>query len=43
MNKEEKEKMYDEWNHFLTCLNFAKSPLDARAIRFMNEFKSYMK
>lgn len=25
------------WTHFLNCINFSKSNLDADAIRFMNE------
>ena len=25
------------WSHFLDCIDFGKSNLDARAIRFMNE------
>ena len=28
----------DEWLHFLDCINFGSSFLDARAIGFMNEF-----
>ncbi len=28
----------DEWTHFLDCLDFETSTLDARAINFMNNF-----
>lgn len=27
-----------EWEHFLSCIDFNRSNLDAQAIRFMNEF-----
>lgn len=35
MNKDE---FYDEFNHFCKCIDFQKTFLDARAIKFMNEF-----
>lgn len=35
MNKEEFRK---GWDNFCRCINFAKSAMDADAIRFMNEF-----
>ena len=28
------------WKHFCDCIDFAKSALDAKAIRFMNEMPS---
>ncbi|KKN69312.1 hypothetical protein LCGC14_0441700 [marine sediment metagenome] len=34
MNKE----IIEEFEHFCDCINFKKSPMDARAIKFMNEF-----
>ena len=42
MKKENKEKFRKEWEHFCNCIDFGKSFLDARAIRFMNEFKKYL-
>ena len=36
--KRELAKKFSEgWKHFCGCVNFADSPLDAEAIRFMNE------
>jgi len=32
------EKFKKEWKHFCSCIDFGNSFLDARAIRFMNEF-----
>lgn len=42
MKLNDKEKIYEEWSHFCKCINFADSYLDARAVRFMNEFKDYL-
>lgn len=42
MKKENKDKFRKEWEHFCNCINFALSPLDARAIQFMNEFSKYL-
>ena len=33
-----KEHIITEWNHFVGRINYKKSALDARAIRFLNEF-----
>ncbi len=41
--KVHKKKIINEFNHFCKCINFKLSALDARAIRFMNEFESYLK
>ena len=32
----------EEWEWFLKRINFGNSALDARAIRFMNEFSRYL-
>ena len=32
----------EEWEHFCSRINFGNSPLDARAIRFMNETGKYI-
>ena len=32
-----KEEFAKGWTHFCDCINFGKSNLDAKAIRFMNE------
>jgi len=32
------EEFKEEWEHFCACIDFGRSALDARAIRFMNEF-----
>ena len=42
MKEENKKKIKDEFNHFCKCIDFGKSFLDAQAIRFMNEFDSYL-
>ena len=43
--REERERIFnkikEEFNHFCKCINFGTSFLDARAIRFLNEFDSY--
>jgi hypothetical protein len=38
MNEKQKE-LIDEWDYFLTKINFGQSALDARAISFMNTFE----
>lgn len=38
MAKPKISKEFEEgWKHFCNCINFLRSPLDAEAIRFMNE------
>ena len=34
-----KDEFIEEWRHFCNKCNFGQSALDARAIRFMNEFE----
>jgi len=43
MEEEDKQAIIKEFNHFCECINFKKSGLDSRAIRFMNEFNKYLK
>ena len=38
----DKKEIKKGWNHFLDCLNLGQSPLDAEAIRFMNEFSIWL-
>ena len=33
-----KKEIIEEWNYFCTRIDWGKTFLDARAIRFMNEF-----
>lgn len=33
----------DGWAHFCKCIDFARSALDAEAIRFMNEMPAAVK
>ena len=42
MNEEKRKKFYEEWSHFCNCIDFGRSALDARAIRFMNEIQKYI-
>ena len=42
MKYENKIKMIAEFEHFCKCINFKKSWLDCRAIRYMNEFSNYL-
>jgi len=37
------EKFKEEWKHFCACIDFGNSFLDARAIKFMNEFSVELK
>ena len=37
------EEFKEEWKHFCACIDFGRSALDARAIRFMNEFSVELK
>jgi hypothetical protein len=34
-----KTEIIEEWRYFCNKVNFGQSALDARAIRFMNEFE----
>ena len=38
----DRDKLIKEFNHFCSTINFKDSALDARAIRFMNEFNRYL-
>ena len=40
--KMDEEEFYKEWEYFCSKINFKDSWLDARAIRFMNEFKKHI-
>jgi hypothetical protein len=42
MKKENKEKFRKEWEYFCNCINFNMSFLDARAVKFMNEFNKFL-
>lgn len=37
------EEFLEEWDHFLDCIDFKHSYLDARAIRFMNSIEKNIK
>ena len=42
MEEIRKRNIIGEFNHFCSVINFKDSVLDARAIRFMNEFNKYL-
>ena len=42
MEKENKKKLKEGFKHFCDCIDFGKSFLDADAIKFMNEFGTYL-
>lgn len=39
----DEEEFFEEWNHFLSRINYNKSAFDAKAIQFMNEFPEKLK
>ena len=42
MKEENKKKLEEGFKHFCKCINFGASYLDADAIKFMNEFRTYL-
>jgi hypothetical protein len=42
MEEQNKQKLEEGFKHFCDCINFGASFLDAEAIQFMNEFKTYL-